>query len=149
MLDPMNASQHPGKDFIVSSDIALLDVPWVVKTILAQYWGVYRNDYQIRRSLAGSLNFGLYEGVSGIPAKQIGFARVITDYATFSYLCDVVIEESYRHQGFGKFLLSQVLSHEVVNRTVGLLRTRDGQRLYAKFGFCDAVAMLRKPGGTA
>jgi GNAT superfamily N-acetyltransferase len=85
----------------------------------------------LTRAVAGSLCFGLYHG-----AEQVGFARVITDRATFAYLCDVYILEAHRGRGLGRWLMELVVAHPALQ---GLRRfvlvTRDAHRLYERFGF--------------
>jgi GNAT superfamily N-acetyltransferase len=85
----------------------------------------------VRRSLENSLCFGLYER-----GRQIGFARVVTDRATFAWLCDVFVLEEYRGRGLSKWLINGVMSHHALQgmRRV-LLGTRDAHGLYERFGF--------------
>ena len=87
----------------------------------------------IEKSIRFSLNFGVYDG-----NRQVGFARVITDYATFAYLCDVFIHEEYRGHALGKWLMESILAHPNVQ---GLRRwslaTRDAHGLYKQFGFAE------------
>jgi GNAT superfamily N-acetyltransferase/uncharacterized damage-inducible protein DinB len=119
-------------DFLVSTDPALLDVP-LLHDFLANrsYWATDRAAEVVRRSLDHSLCFGLYER-----GKQVGFARVVTDRATFAWLCDVFVLEQYRGQGLGKWLVESVLGHPALQqlRRV-LLGTRDAHGLYARHGF--------------
>jgi len=85
----------------------------------------------LRGAVSGSLCFGLYHNGS-----QIGFARVITDNATFAYLCDVFVLEGYRGQGLGHWLIETLATHpnlQGLRRIV--LVTRDAHGLYEKFGF--------------
>lgn len=149
----MTVACYPASTFKVSTDFSLLDRKWVVSQILTQYWGKFRDEKKILRSMMHSINFGLYEIAADRPEvimpKQIGFAQVLSNHSTISYLSDVIIDEKYRGKGLGKYLLSQIVLHPAVNNTVCLLRTRDGHRLYSGFGFSPAEGMLRKPGGAA
>jgi GNAT superfamily N-acetyltransferase/uncharacterized damage-inducible protein DinB len=119
-------------DFLVSTDPALLDVP-LLHDFLANrsYWAAGRPPEVVRRSIDHSLCFGLYER-----GKQVGFARVVTDRATFAWLCDVFVLEPYRGRGLGKWLVECVLGHPSLRglRRV-LLGTRDAHGLYARHGF--------------
>jgi uncharacterized damage-inducible protein DinB/GNAT superfamily N-acetyltransferase len=119
-------------DFLVSTDPALLDVPLIHEFLSAHsYWAAGRPLEVVRRSLANSLCFGLYEG-----ERQVGFARVVTDRATFAWLCDVFVLEGHRGRGLAKWLIGCVMSHTDLQglRRV-LLGTRDAHGLYERYGF--------------
>src|SRR5262249_15712073 len=85
----------------------------------------------VERALENSLCFGLYHG-----ASQVGLARVVTDAATYAYLCDVYILEQHRGNGLGKWLMKTVMSHPALQglRRI-MLATRDAHGLYQQFGF--------------
>ncbi|MGH9916180.1 MAG: GNAT family N-acetyltransferase, partial [Pyrinomonadaceae bacterium] len=97
----------------------------------------------LEQTIQNSLCFGLYERVSEekenqSSLKQIGFSRVITDYSTYAYLCDVYVLEQYRGQGLGKWLMSSVMRHpELQNLRRFQLITRDAHEFYRSFGFTD------------
>src|SRR5437660_206940 len=94
-------------EFLISTDRAKLDVAVIHDFISNKaYWGIGRPVAVVRRALDHSLNFGLYKGV-----EQIGFARVITDYATFAWLADVFILPDYRGLGLSKWLLEVIFTH--------------------------------------
>jgi GNAT superfamily N-acetyltransferase len=95
------------------------------------YWALGRPLEVARRSLEYSLCFGLYER-----GKQVGFARVVTDRATFAWPCDVFVLEAYRGRGLSKWLIESVMSHPDLQglRRV-LLGTREAHGLYERFGF--------------
>jgi GNAT superfamily N-acetyltransferase len=119
-------------DFFVSTDPGLLDVKLIHDFVSNRsYWARGRPREVVRRSLANSLCFGLYEG-----ERQIGLARVVTDRATFAWLCDVFVLEAYRGRGLSKWLLECVLGHpELQGLRRFLLGTRDAHGLYARYGF--------------
>jgi len=121
--------------FIVSTDPARLDVDAIHAALSQAYWSLGIPREIVERSLHGSLCFGLYAGKEG-GERQIGLARVITDAATFAYLCDVYVLSEFRGRGFGKFLMRAVLEHPDLQ---GLRRfnlvTRDAHELYRRFGF--------------
>ncbi|MCR5565445.1 MAG: GNAT family N-acetyltransferase [Clostridiales bacterium] len=106
------------------------------------YWAGNRSGGTIEKSMRNSACYGIW---SDEEQKLIGFARVITDYATTWYLCDVIIDEAYRHQGLGKELVSHIASEFAGLR--GLLLTRDAHGLYGKYGFetVEGRAMSRPP----
>jgi GNAT superfamily N-acetyltransferase len=119
-------------DFLVSTDPALLDLP-LLHDFLANrsYWAAGRPLEVVRRSLDHSLCFGLYER-----GRQVGFARVVTDRATFAWLCDVFVLEQYRGRGLGKWLVECVLGHPTLQKLRRvLLGTLDAHGLYARYGF--------------
>ena len=117
--------------FTISTDPACLDADAIAEMLARAYWAQGRPRERVERSLANSLVFGLYDG-----EKQIGLARVVSDYAIFAYVCDVFIHEDYRAQGLGKWLMQTVHSHPDLQ---GLRRwtlvTRDAHELYRQFGW--------------
>ncbi len=118
-------------NFTISTDPARLDLQVIAGFLSRSYWAATRPLETIERSLAHSLVFGLYEG-----GRQIGLARIVSDYATFAWLCDVFIHEDYRSQGLGKWLMQTVLSHpdlQGLRRLV--LITRDAHGLYRQVGW--------------
>jgi GNAT superfamily N-acetyltransferase len=119
--------------FVVSTDPSRLDVDEIHRFLAGSYWAAGIPRGIVERSIAGSLCFGLYEGT-----QQVGFARVITDRATYAYLADVYVEEAYRGKGLGEWLLQVILAHpDLQSLRRFALVTRDAQRLYAKFGFAS------------
>jgi ribosomal protein S18 acetylase RimI-like enzyme len=131
---------------LVSTDPARLDVDAVHAFLTRSYWAAGIPREVVERSLRNSLCFGLYEG-----GKQVGLARVITDHATFAYLCDVYVLESHRGRGLGRWLMSCVMAHPEMEglRRINLV-TRDAHALYRPFGFVtppqpENYLELRKP----
>ena len=119
-------------DLVVSDDRARLDLA-VVHRFLAgdSYWAAGIPEAVMARAMAHSLCFGLYRG-----GTQIGFARVVTDRATFGYLCDVFVESAHRGAGLGRWLVECVLAHPDLQGLRRLsLMTRDAHELYKPFGF--------------
>ena len=108
------------------------------------YWANHRSAETIEKSMRNSACFGIW---SDDEQKLIGFARVISDYATTWYLCDVVIDPAYQHQGLGKELVSYIASSPEFAGLRGLLLTRDAHGLYSRYGFesADGRAMVRAP----
>jgi GNAT superfamily N-acetyltransferase len=115
----------------VSDAFDRLDFDVVHGYLTRAYWspGVARD--VVERAARGSLAFGLYDG-----GAQIGYARVVTDRATFAYLADVFVLEAHRRRGLGVFLVESVLAHpDLQNLRRWLLATLDAHTLYARFGF--------------
>lgn len=101
-------------EYLISCDTSKLDLAVVHDFLSTSYWSLGLPHEVMHRAIEGSLCFGLYRG-----DFQVGFARVITDKATFAYLCDVFVLEAYRGKGLGRFVLV----------------TRDAHGLYDQFGF--------------
>ncbi|NBD11709.1 GNAT family N-acetyltransferase [Corallococcus sp. Z5C101001] len=118
--------------FFVSDDAARIDLDVVHGYLTRSYWSPGISRSMVEQALRNSLVFGLY-GADGI---QVGFARVVTDRATFAYLCDVFILESHQGQGLGKRLMEAVMAHpDLQGLRRFLLATRDAHSLYARHGF--------------
>lgn len=117
--------------FLLSTDKSKLDVTTIHNFLKASYWAKDVPISVVEKSISNSLCFGVYEF-----DKQIGFARVISDYATFAYFSDVFILESYRGQGLGTWLIKSILEYsELQNLRTWLLSTADAHELYRQFGF--------------
>jgi GNAT superfamily N-acetyltransferase len=127
----MNYIEHRRDNFLVTTDPAHLDIELIHSFLSNSYWATGIPREVVERSIANSLCFGVYEA-----DKQVGFARVITDYATFAYLADVFIIESHRGRGMSKFLMECIVKHpELQGLRRWTLATRDAHDLYARFGF--------------
>jgi len=125
-------------EYTISTDDALLDLP-IIHDFIANrsYWGQGRKLETVQRALDNSLNFGLYKS-----DQQIGFARVVTDLATFAWIADVFILEAHRGQGLSKWLMETILAHpELQQFRRWVLATKDAQELYRQFGFTE----LKRP----
>lgn len=123
--------------FTISTDRARIDLDIVYRFLTESYWAKGIPKDVVRRSIDHSLAFGIYRD-----QQQVGFARVITDHATFAYLADVFVVEPYRGRGLAQWLMEVIVSHPALQ---GLRRwvlfTRDAHALYRKFGFGE----LRRP----
>jgi len=118
-------------DYTISTDPHRIDLNAVHRYLGQSYWAPGIPKSVIARAVAGSLTFGIYRG-----AEQVGFARVITDLATFAYLADVYVLEEHRGRGLAKWLMEVIRSHpELQGLRRWLLATRDAHGLYAQFGF--------------
>lgn len=117
--------------FTISTDPARLDIDAICDFFTRTYWAHGRPRERTERALSNSLVFGVYEGT-----KQIGIARVVSDYAVVAYLCDVFIHEDYRAHGLGKWLIETVMSHpDLQGLRRWTLATRDAHGLYKQYGF--------------
>jgi GNAT superfamily N-acetyltransferase len=119
--------------FYISTDQSKLDVPMIVDFLLnTSYWAKDRNKEMIEKSIANSLSFGVYDSAN----KQVGFGRVVTDYAVYGWIMDIFILEECRGKGLGKLLMSTIIDHEELRSLKRLgLATRDAHKLYEQFGF--------------
>ena len=122
----------------ISTDPARLDVTAIHAYLKRSYWSPGIPIVVVERALRQSLCFGVYESAGG---AQVGLARVVTDYATFAYLCDVYVLEEHRGHGLGKRMMRELMAHPALSgaRRV-MLATRDAHGLYAGFGFLEAGA---------
>ena len=117
--------------YLISDDERLLSLEVIHQFLVQSYWSAGIPKALLERAIGNSLSFGVYEG-----DRQVGFARVISDYATFAYLADVFVLEEHRGKGLSKRLMEMIMSHP---RLQGLRRwhlaTRDAHGLYQQYGF--------------
>jgi N-acetylglutamate synthase-like GNAT family acetyltransferase len=120
------------ENFIISDEKEKLDAEYIHDYLANKsYWAENIPLETVRKSIDGSICFGIYEN-----EKQIGFARVVTDKATFGYLADVFIDENYRAKGLSKWLMEIIMAHrELQGLRRWMLGTKDAHGLYEKFGF--------------
>ena len=119
-------------DFVISTDRSRLNIEFIHSFLSRQaYWAIGRSLEVVQRAIENSLNFGVFDG-----SKQVGFARVVTDYATFAWLADVFIIDEYRGRGLGIWLIEVITSHpNLQGFRRWILATRDAHELYRRFGF--------------
>ena len=138
-------------DYRISTDPERLDLDAIHAYLRRSYWAEEIPKEIVARSLRGSLCFGLYQQQHP-QGPQVGFARVISDRATFAYLCDVYVLEEHRGQGLSKWLMEAVQSHpELQGLRRFVLATRDAHGLYTQFGFTpltspETFLEIRRPG---
>jgi GNAT superfamily N-acetyltransferase len=121
--------------YVISTDKRRLDLG-VISSYLSQtsYWAKGRALEVIARSIENSLCFGVYKD-----GQQVGLARVVTDRATFAWLCDVFVLDAHRGRGLGKWLVESVVNHPDLQGVLFLLGTRDAHELYRRYGGFKAV----------
>ncbi len=119
-------------EFLYSTDKTKLNIEYIYYFLCKEsYWAKNIPMEIVKTSIEGSFCFGVYH-----QSKQIGFARVITDYATFGYLADVFIDKNYRGKGLSKELMKFIMEQEVIKKLRRfMLATLDAHSLYAQFGF--------------
>ena len=132
--------QHQRGEFLISTDRDRLDLDMIHGFLTNCYWAKGIPREVVARSIEHALCFGVYDG-SG---AQVGFARVVSDFATVAYLGDVFILESHRGRGLSKWLMECILRHPALqNLRRWILLTRDAHGLYAQFGFTPVTAPER------
>ncbi|MBE6883269.1 MAG: GNAT family N-acetyltransferase [Ruminococcaceae bacterium] len=104
----------------------------VMELLKQSYWAEKRTLETIRTSMEHSLLYGVFEKET---ERQVAFARVITDFATTWYLCDVIVDEAHRGHGIGKMLIAHITSDPRLKDVFGMLLTRDAHGLYSQYGF--------------
>jgi GNAT superfamily N-acetyltransferase len=121
-------------EFLISTDHEKLDIQTIHHFLTTEtYWAAGRSVEVVRRSFENSLPFVIYKG-----EKTVGFARVVSDFATFAWLADVFIGQEYRGKGLSKWLMEIIIAHpELQGLRRFLLATRDAHGLYRQFGFDD------------
>ncbi|HEY3164849.1 MAG TPA: GNAT family N-acetyltransferase [Candidatus Limnocylindrales bacterium] len=116
----------------VSTDPAELDLDWIIAALSERaYWALGRSREVVERSIAGSLCFGAFDA----GGHQVGFARVVTDQATFGWVCDVFVDEPARGRGIGSALVAAIAADERLAGLRLVLATRDAGDVYARHGF--------------
>ncbi|MFJ8930925.1 GNAT family N-acetyltransferase [Streptomyces sp. NPDC102364] len=120
--------------YAISTDPARIDTDRVHAWLSEDaYWALGRPRAQQDKALAGSLNFGVYDAASG---EQVAYARVVTDEATFAWLCDVYVDRSVRGKGIGKAMVTAIRDHlEPLGIRRVLLATQDAHGVYEEVGF--------------
>ncbi|HEV2549731.1 MAG TPA: GNAT family N-acetyltransferase [Stellaceae bacterium] len=125
-----------GARYEVDADKARLDIGFIHRFLVRSHWANGIPLPVLDRAIAHSRAFGLYRD-----SRQVGFARVVTDHATFAYLADVFVDEAERGRGLGRWLVETILADpELQGLRRWLLGTRDADRLYRRCGFGEAPA---------
>ncbi|HEV8393441.1 MAG TPA: GNAT family N-acetyltransferase [Vicinamibacterales bacterium] len=127
----MSAFERSRDTFRITTDVASMDVDAIHAYLTRSYWAEGIPKDLVARAMAGSLCFGLLDA-----ERQVGLARVVTDRATYAYLCDVYVLEEYQGRGLGTWMMRELMTHPDLQglRRWGLV-TRDAHGLYKKFGF--------------
>jgi GNAT superfamily N-acetyltransferase len=132
----MEIQEYHRNNYIISTDPARLSIERIHEFLtLHSYWAQNRPIEIMQRAVENALNFGLYCG-----EEMVGYARIVTDYATFSWLCDVVIVPQHRGHGLGKWLVECIVNHpELKDQRRIMLATRDAHELYRVHGGFELI----------
>ncbi|MBU3107306.1 GNAT family N-acetyltransferase [Clostridium gasigenes] len=114
----------------ISNDKSLLSVEQICGLLSKSYWASKRPREVIEKSIENSICYGVYH-----IEKQIGYGRIITDYATTYYICDVILDEKHRGKGLGKKLIECMIEFDEISGGLGMLLTKDAHELYEQYGF--------------
>lgn len=132
----MNIQEYHREPYTISNDPTRLNIPLIYEFLTKNtYWAQNRTFEVVKRSIENSLNFGIYKS-----DEQVGYARVVTDYATFAWLCDVFVVPEHRQFGLGKWVVDCVINHPDLKplRRI-LLATRNAHELYRKYGGFEPI----------
>jgi GNAT superfamily N-acetyltransferase len=132
----VTAIEFARDDMVISTDKARLDINLIHDYLSnSSYWARGRPLPLVQSSIEHSLCYGVYEG-----SRQVGFARVVTDYSTFAWLSDVFVIESHRGRGIGKWLVECIVSNpELMALRFFVLATRDAHELYRRYGGFESL----------
>ena len=117
----------------ISTDKNRLDIDLIHQFLTQSYWAKGRTIEEVQNTIDNSLNFGVY-----FNDKQIGYARICTDYTVFAYLLDVFILPEYRGRGYSKKLMTYIIEEPKLNKCkTWMLKTVDAHNLYKQFGYTE------------
>ena len=125
-------------EYEVTDDKSKVNIDTVHKLLSTSYWAADRSKEIVLTTIENSICFSVLH-----TDKQVGFARVVTDYAVFAWIADVIIHPDHRGKGLGKFLMQCIECHPDIPSSLQMLRTRDGHGLYEKFGFSHSDVMCK------
>jgi len=120
-------------DYLLTDDPSSVDTTITYNLLKDTYWGHKRSPEIVESFLRSSLNFTLFR-----EGNQIGYARVVTDYAVFSWFADFVIEPSFRGQALGTWMMESIINHPKLSQTQFVLQTGDAHTFYEKQGFAKS-----------
>jgi GNAT superfamily N-acetyltransferase len=134
----MEWSSH---EYVLTDDPRRLDVARISALLASSYWAADRPIEVMKEAMEHSLCLGLFHH-----NQQVGFARAVTDYTTFAWICDVIIHPDHRKKGLGKWMVECLIEHPRLQTRSQVLATRDAHGFYERFGFERTEYMKRMPG---
>jgi GNAT superfamily N-acetyltransferase len=126
------------REYLISDNKERIDPLRVQKFLSTSYWAKGRELSIIKKTIQNSHCIGVY-----FNNIQVGFARVVTDYAVYAWIADVVVDEEHRGQGLGKLIISFIQNIKEIPQSTQMLRTKDAHALYEKFGFTRCECMSK------
>jgi len=124
-------------EYIITDEPTAVDFDTVAKLLSKTYWAEHRTEETIRKSIEHSVCFSLFH-----EEQQIGFARVVTDFSTFGYLADVIIQDEHRGKGLGKWFVETIVNDSRWRNLFLMLGTLDAHGLYEKYGFKTSERLM-------
>jgi GNAT superfamily N-acetyltransferase len=129
----MISQEFRRENFLLSTDKELISIDTVCGFLGRSHWAANRKRETIIKSIEHSLCYGIYDKVGD---RQVAFARLVTDYSTYAYLCDVYVDEDYRGRGLSKWMMDCIMKNPDLSTLRRFtLATKDAHTLYEKFGF--------------
>lgn len=113
-----------------------INITQLMSLMKQTYWASERSEAEVLTAMQHSVCFSAFDEANNL----VGFARVVTDYVSIWYLCDVIVDANHRGKGIGKMLLSAIVSDSRFANAPSLLKTKDAHDLYRKYGFADTDA---------
>ncbi len=126
-------------EYITTDDKSNVDIDYVHRTLNTTYWARGRPKETVKKSIENSIFLSVFKD-----NRQVGYSRVVSDNATFAWICDVYIDPKHRGNGLGKWLMRCTLKHPSVKVRINLLATKDAHGLYEKYGFERKECMARR-----
>jgi GNAT superfamily N-acetyltransferase len=133
-----NAEWRKG-EYTITDDQSFADIGFIHTSLNTTYWAENRSREVVEKSLKNSILLSLLHG-----DEQVGFTRIVSDFYTFSWICDVYIHPDHRGKGLGEWLMACTMEHPAMDVSLQLLATRDAHGLYEKFGFQVREMMFRR-----
>ena len=125
--------------FIITDSKDEIDLKFITESLQQTYWAEGRPDELIKKSMDNSVVLSIFKD-----SQQIGFARIVSDFSCFAWLCDVYINPDFRGNGLGKFLMSCISEHPATNVRMNILATKDAHCLYEQYGYERKEMMFKK-----
>jgi GNAT superfamily N-acetyltransferase len=125
-------------DYVLTDDRGRLDIDAIMGLLAGSYWARNRSRSAMQKAIEHSICFGLFR-----EKRQVGFARAVTDHATFAWVCDIIIHPEHQRKGLGTWMVKCLLEHPDLQTTTQVLRTKDAHSFYERFGFQRAEYMRR------
>jgi GNAT superfamily N-acetyltransferase len=117
-------------EYYVSTDKSKLNIDRIKLLLKQSYWANERTEERILKSIENSICYGIFKN-----NELVGFGRVVTDYATVYWICDIIIDTKHRGNGLGKKLMETIMSSKEFEGLLGILATQDAHGLYEQYGF--------------